>query len=62
MARDESQHVTRATSASASSSKKRTFGDFARGEEVEVAREDVETVDAYVSSRNSCFFDASKLF
>lgn len=61
IARAESQHVTRATSASASSSKKRTFGDFARGEEVEVAREDVEVVDAYVLFRNSCFFDAPKM-
>lgn len=38
--------MTRATSEFASSSKKRTFSDFARGEEVEVAREDVKMVDA----------------
>lgn len=60
MARAESQHVIRATSAFASSSNKRTFGDFARGEEVEVAREDFEMVDAYVVFRNSCFFAAPK--
>lgn len=53
--------MTRATSAFASSSSKRTFGDFARGEEVEVAREDVEMVDVYVLFRNSCFFDESKV-
>lgn len=61
IARAEPQHLARATSASASSAKKRTFGDFALGEKVEVAREDVEMVDAYVLFRNSCFFDAPNL-
>lgn len=44
-ARAKSQRVARAISAPASS-KKRTFREFALGEEIEVAREGVEMVDA----------------